>query len=69
MGLSHEPPADGVAQAPLSTNVMSQADTVAAAIDRVVEDASEYGFKFRSQAKAEVAASRSNLMILAIGTG
>jgi methyl-accepting chemotaxis protein len=64
-----EPPADGVAQAHLSTNVMSQADTVAAAIDRVVEDASEYGFKFRSQAKAEVAASRSNLMILAIGTG
>src|SRR5579862_2442415 len=28
-----EPPADGVAQAPLSTNVMSQAGTVAAAID------------------------------------
>jgi methyl-accepting chemotaxis protein len=70
MGLQFiEPPADGVTQAPLSTNVMSQADTVAAAIDRVVEDASEYGFKFRSQAKAEVAASRSNLMILAIGTG
>ena len=46
-------------QAPLSTNVVSQADTVAAAIDRVVEDASEYGFKFRSRAKAEVAASRS----------
>ena len=70
MGLQvKEPPADGVAQGPLSTAVMSRADTVAAAIDRVVEDASEYGFKFRSQAKAEVAASRSNLTILAIGTG
>ena len=64
-----QPPADGVAQALLSTNIMSQADTVAAAIDRVVEDASEYGFKFRSQAKAEVAALRSRLTRLAIGTG
>ena len=64
-----ELPVDGVAEAPLSTDVMSQADAVAAAIDRVVEDASEFGFKFRSQAKAEVAASRANLTMLAIGTG
>jgi len=70
MGLQiTEPPAGGVAEVPLSANVMSQADTVAAAIERVVEDASEYGFKFRSQAKAEVAASRSNLTVLAITTG
>jgi methyl-accepting chemotaxis protein len=70
MGLQiTEPPAGGAAEAPLSANVMSQADTVAAAIDRVVEDASEYGFKFRSQAKAEVVASRSNLTMLAITTG
>ena len=37
------PPAGCVAQAPLSTNVIRQADTGGAAIDRGVEDASEFG--------------------------
>jgi methyl-accepting chemotaxis protein len=64
-----EPPAEGLTMLPMSTNVTLQADAVTRAIDRVVEDASEYGFKFRSQAKAKVAASRANLTILAITTG
>jgi methyl-accepting chemotaxis protein len=63
------PPAEGPAMLPISTNVTLQADAVAGAIDRVVEDASEYGFKFRSQAKAKVASSQANLTILAIATG
>jgi len=64
-----EPPVEGLTMLPISTNVTLQADAVAGAIDRVVEDASEYGFKLRSQAKVAVAASRANLVILAITTG
>jgi methyl-accepting chemotaxis protein len=53
---------------PSVTDVKSKADAVAAAIDQVVEDASEYGFKFRSEAKAKVAASRVGLITLATAT-
>lgn len=61
-------PADGVTGLPFSTNMKNQGDAVAAAIERVVEDASEYGFKFRAQAKTEVAASQASLITLAIAT-
>jgi methyl-accepting chemotaxis protein len=63
-----KPQADGRSEEPLPTNVMSQGDIIAAAIDRIVEDASEYGFEFRSQAKAKVSASQSTLTTLAIAT-
>jgi len=46
------PPADGLTELPLAANVMQQADAVATAIDQIVEDASAYGFEFRSQAEA-----------------
>jgi len=49
-------------------DVMTQARTVAAVIDRIVEDASEYGFKYRAEAKTTVAASQVNLIILATAT-
>jgi methyl-accepting chemotaxis protein len=69
MGLNiTKPPADGLTELPFSTDVIRQADTVAAAIEQIVEDASAYGFKFRAQAKAEVAASQVSLMTLAILT-
>ena len=55
-------------QLPSAADVKSKADAVAAAIDQVVEDASEYGFKFRAQAKAKVAASRVGLVTLATAT-
>jgi len=51
-----------------ATDEKNKADTVAAAIDQVVEDASEYGFKFRAQAKAKVADSRVGLITLATAT-
>jgi methyl-accepting chemotaxis protein len=49
--------------------VMSKADAVGEAIDQVVEEASAYGFEFRSEAEASVIASRRNLIILAAATG
>jgi len=64
-----EPPAEGLTMLPLSTNVTRLADAVTAAIDRLVEDASEYCFRFRSQAKTQIATSQVNLTILAISTG
>jgi methyl-accepting chemotaxis protein len=64
-----KPPADGLTQLPLAAHVVQQGDAVAAAIDQVVEDASAYGFEFRSQAEANVAALRSNLTILAVVAG
>jgi methyl-accepting chemotaxis protein len=63
-----DPPVTGLTMLPMSTNLTMRADAVAGAIDQVVEDASEYGFKFRSQAKGQVAASQSNLTILAVTT-
>jgi methyl-accepting chemotaxis protein len=51
-----------------ATDVKNKADAVAAAIDQVVEDASEYGFKFRAEAKAKVAGSRVGLVTLATAT-
>ena len=53
---------------PSATDVKNKADAVAAAIDQVVEDASEYGFKFRAEAKAKVAGSRVGLITLATAT-
>ena len=69
MGLQiARPPANGPAELPSSTGVMRSADDVAAAIDQIVEAASEYGFKFRREAKAKVAASQSSLTTMAIAT-
>ena len=61
-------PTDSFSELPLLTNVMHQADTVSAAIDRIVEDTSEYGFRFRTQAKAKVSDSQIRLIMLAILT-
>jgi methyl-accepting chemotaxis protein len=59
------PPPEGLTELPLIESVMAKSDAVAAAIDQVVEDASAYGFEFRSASQASVAASRRNLIVLA----
>jgi methyl-accepting chemotaxis protein len=59
------PPPEGLTELPLIASVIAKSDAVAAAIDNVVEDASAYGFEFRSAAQASVAASRRNLIALA----
>jgi methyl-accepting chemotaxis protein len=58
-------PADSSTERSQSTNLIRQADIIAAEIDQIVENASEYGFKFRVQSKASVAASQTNLITLA----
>src|SRR5262245_46166026 len=58
-------PADASAAAPL----MGKAAALAEALDQVAEEASAYGFEFRSAAEASVVASRRNLIILATATG
>jgi methyl-accepting chemotaxis protein len=63
------PPSGGLTELPLAANMMRQADAVAAAIDQVVEDASAFGFEFRSQAERNVVALQFNLMALAVATG
>src|SRR5262245_53561909 len=49
--------------------LMARADALGEALEVVVEDASAFGFEFRSAAEADVAASRRNLIILAGATG
>lgn len=49
--------------------MMDKAGKVAETIDMVVEDASAYGFDFRSEAEASVSSSRWKLMIFAATTG
>src|SRR5215216_568249 len=59
----------GAIDAAALTPFMGKADALADALDQVVEDASAYGFEFRSAAEASVVASRRNLIILAAATG
>lgn len=68
-GLKIINPAEPLTQVPMPTAVMSKSEAVSAAIDEVVEDASAYGFQFRSDAEAEVAGSRRSLTVLAGITG
>ena len=63
-----KPPAGGLLELPLTSNLLARADTVTAAIDQVVEDASAYGFEFRQAAEAQVAASQRNLTVLTAAT-
>ena len=61
--------AKGPADAAVLSPLMGKADAVGEALDMVVEDASAFGFEFRSAAEASVVASRLNLIILAAVTG
>ncbi len=63
------PPAGGLVELPATSRLMSKADAVGEAIDLVVEEASAYGFEFRTTAESSVTASRRNLIGFAAGTG
>src|SRR5215467_6209987 len=60
---------EGAAAVPMAATVMSKADAVAEAIDIAAEDASAFGFEFRSAAEATVGEKRRNLIMLAAVTG
>jgi methyl-accepting chemotaxis protein len=49
--------------------LMAEANALGESLDVVVEDASAFGFDFRTAAEASVAASRRNLIMLAGATG
>ena len=62
-------PADGgQAEIPAAFVVARQGDAAIAAIDDLVEMVAAYGFDYRTEAEAAVAASRTTMMALAIGT-
>jgi len=64
-----KPGANGVTDLPLSAVVVAKANVAAEAIDRIVESATAFGFSFRSEAEANVAKSRTNLIVLASAAG
>jgi methyl-accepting chemotaxis protein len=63
-----KPARGGVTDLPWPSAIIHESDTVAEAIDGIVESASAYGFKFRESAGVEVAAARLNLILLTAAT-
>jgi diguanylate cyclase (GGDEF)-like protein len=61
-------PPDGVAKVPTALAVWQKADDAATALDGLVERVTAYGFEYRKKAEAAVAAARTTLLVLAIGT-
>jgi len=65
-GMSYlKPPAGGVTQLPLASDVIARGNVIRDALDTVVENASAYGFNFRSDAEATAAHSKTNLLLMA----
>ena len=65
-GMSYlKPPSGGVTQLPLASDVIAKGNVIRDALDAVVENASAYGFNFRSDAEATAAHSKINLLLMA----
>jgi diguanylate cyclase (GGDEF)-like protein len=62
------PPSGGLRLVPMSFSVVEKSDKAAAALDDLVEMVAGYGFGFRMEAEAAVAANRTTMLALAIGT-
>ncbi len=63
-----KPSADGVTEIPTTFTVAQQGDNAVAAIDDLVEMVAAYGFDYRTEAEAAVAASRTAMLGIAVGT-
>ena len=63
-----KPSADGVTEIPTTFAVAQQGDNAIAAIDDLVEMVAAYGFEYRTEAEAAVAASRTAMLGIAVGT-
>ena len=63
-----KPSADGVTEIPTTFAVAQQCDNAVAAIDDLVEMVAAYGFEYRTEAEAAVAASRTAMLGIAAGT-
>jgi diguanylate cyclase (GGDEF)-like protein len=60
-----EPPAEGLVRVPVTFSITHKADAAVAAIDDLVEFVAAYGFNYRMEAEATVAAARTTLLTLA----
>jgi methyl-accepting chemotaxis protein len=63
-----KPPADGTTEIPTTFAIAEQGDKAVAAVDDLVEMVAAYGFDFRTEAEAAVAASRTAMLGIATGT-
>jgi len=63
-----KPTVTGQTALPLNFSVVQKGDATAAAFDDLVEIVAAYGFNFRSEAEVSVAAARTDMLALAIGT-
>jgi methyl-accepting chemotaxis protein len=63
-----KPAADGVTEIPTTFAVAEQGDKAVAAVDDLVEMVAAYGFDYRTEAEAAVAASRTAMLGIATGT-
>jgi diguanylate cyclase (GGDEF)-like protein len=59
---------DGVARIPTALAVTQKGDDAATALDGLIERVTAYGYEYRKKAEAAVAAARTTLLALAIGT-
>jgi methyl-accepting chemotaxis protein len=62
------PPPAGLTELPATFAITQKADEAAAALDDLVEVVAAYGFSFRADAEASVAAARRNMIALTIGS-
>ena len=63
-----KPAAGGITEIPTSIVVAQQGDDAVAAVDDLVEMVAAYGYDYRTEAEGAVAASRTTMLGIAIGT-
>jgi methyl-accepting chemotaxis protein len=63
-----KPVPGGLASIPTTFSLTQQSDAVAAALDDLVELVAAYGFDYRAEAEATVAAARTTMLGIAVGT-
>jgi methyl-accepting chemotaxis protein len=63
-----KPASGGLTAIPTSFSVARQGDDAVAAVDDLVETVAAYGFDYRAEAEATVAASRATMLGIAVGT-
>jgi methyl-accepting chemotaxis protein len=62
------PPPSGLTELPATFAITQKADEAAAALDDLVEVVAAYGFSFRADAEASVAAARRTMIALTLGS-
>jgi methyl-accepting chemotaxis protein len=63
-----KPQAGGLTMLPVTFSVTKKGDAAVAAVDDLVETVAAYGFEYRTDAEATVAAAGSTMLALAVGT-